>query len=76
MHHDGAGVRANDARDFVADCHRHVPPAFGPRAHAASRPRLRVIMEPIVCGPGHRAQTVRDQVDGLIENRKLAAPLQ
>jgi hypothetical protein len=68
MHHDRAGLRADDRRDFIADTDGHIPPSFRPRAHAAARPRLGVFVEPIVRGPRHRAETVRDQVNSLIEN--------
>lgn len=76
MHHDGAGIGPDDFRDFIADGDGHVPPAFSPRAHTAARPRFSVVVEPIVRRSGHRAETVRDQVNRLIENGKLAAPLQ
>lgn len=76
MHRDGAGLGADDLRDFIADADRHVPPAFSPRAHAAARPRVGVVVEPIVRGSGHRAETVRNQVNSFIENGEFAAPLQ
>src|SRR5712671_4849396 len=71
MHHDGICVSANDARDFVACSHRHVPPAFGPGAHPARRPNICVFMQSIESSPRHRAETVRDQIDRSVENRKF-----
>src|SRR5437764_411365 len=71
MHHNGVCVSANDARDFVACSHRHVPPAFGPGAHAARRPNICVFMQSIESSPRHRAETVRDQIDRSLENRKF-----
>jgi len=65
-----------DLCDFIAHRDGHVPPAFRPRANAAARPRFSVIVKPIVRGPGHRAETVRNQVNSLFENGELAAPFQ
>ena len=76
MHHDRAGIGADDLRDFIAYADGHVPPAFSPRAHSARRPRLGVVVKPIERRSRHRAETVRNQVNSLVENRKLAAPLQ
>lgn len=76
MHRDRAGVGADDLCDFIADADGHVPPSFRPRAHAAARPRVGVFVEPIVRASRHGAEAVGNQVDSLIENGKLAAPLQ
>ena len=76
MHDDAAGIGADDARHFVADGDRHVPPAFGPRAHAARGPGLGVFVQTRVGRPRHRPQAVGDQIDSLFENRKLAAPFE
>src|SRR5437763_5337959 len=76
MHDDSVSVRANDAPDFIANRHRHVPPAFGPRAHTPRRPNIGVFMQPIVSRSRHRAETVRNQVDRSFENRKFRTPFE
>src|SRR5712691_1456326 len=75
MHHDRAGLGANDAGHIVADSNGHVPPTFGPGAHAARGPHIGILVQTIVGGLWHRAQTVRDQIDSLVENGKFTAPL-
>src|SRR3989440_12920636 len=42
VHRDLTSVRADDARHLVADVERHLPPTFGPRAHAARGPSVGV----------------------------------
>src|SRR5437773_1750362 len=74
MHHHGFRVRADDAPDFVADAHGHVPPAFGPGPHATRRPNVGVLLQAIVSRERHRAETVRDQVDRSFKDRKLRTP--
>src|SRR5712692_4496794 len=74
MHHDRFRIRADDAPDFVANANGHVPPAFGPRPHTTRRPDVGVLMQSIVSGARHRPETVRDQVDRSLEDRKLRTP--
>src|SRR6185437_7421024 len=76
MHHDGVFVSADNARDFISQRDRHVPPAFRPRTHTARRPRLGIIMQTVVRLTRHRAQAVRDQVDSLVQNREFRTPLE
>src|SRR5260370_41596640 len=76
MHDDRIWIRADDAGHFIANRHRHVPPAFGPGAHAARRPDVRVFMQSIVSGAWHRDQTVRDQIDSLFQDGKLRTPFE
>src|ERR1044072_9739726 len=42
MHDDSAGIGTDDARDFVADGNRHVPPALCPRTHTTDHPDTHV----------------------------------
>src|SRR5206468_8207807 len=67
--------RADDSRDFVADRERHLPPTFGPSAHAARRPRVGVCLQALERRARHRAEAVRDHVGRLFEYWKLAPPL-
>ena len=76
MHRDRAGVCADDAPDLVANRERHLPPAFSPCAHAARRPRLGILADALERRARHRAQTVRDEIHRLVENRKFPPPLQ
>src|SRR5438270_202376 len=76
MHDNGVFVGANDARNFVADRHGHIPPAFGPRPHAPRRPNLGVFMQLIESSTRHRTETVRNQVDSSVENREFRPPFE
>ena len=71
MHDHGVLAGADDARDLISDRHRHVPPAFGPRAHTPRRPTVGVLVQSFVRCPRHRAETVRNEVDSLVQDRKL-----
>ena len=53
-------VSADDARNFISNRHRHIPPAFGPRPHATRRPQVSIFMQAIVSGARHCPQTVGD----------------
>ena len=75
VHGDLTSVRADDARHLVADGERHLPPTFGPRAHAARRPSVGVSLESVERLARHRAEAMRDKVSGLVEYRELAPPL-
>src|SRR6185369_325628 len=57
----------------VAYRDRLVPPAFGPGTHTARRPNVGILVQAIVSRARHRAETMRDQVDGFFENRKFSA---
>ena len=73
VHDHRVCVSSDNPGDLVTERHRLVPPPFGPRAHAARRPDVGVFVQTIVSRPRHRAQTVRDQVNRSVQNRKLRA---
>ena len=73
VHDRRARPGADDAPDLVADRDRHLPPAFGPRADAARLPRVRVLEHARLCGFGHRAERVVDQIGRVPEDREPIA---
>src|ERR1051325_4892437 len=60
VHRDRASVGPDDSADLVAHGERHLPPAFGPRAHAARRPGFGVGVQALERLARHRAEAVRD----------------
>src|SRR5579863_807680 len=76
VHHHFAGSSADDAADQVTDRAWQLPPSFAPRADAASGPRIRVFVEAVARAPRHRAERMAYEVDGIGEDRELAAPMQ
>ena len=76
MHDDRARIGADDGSDFVADASRACPTSLLPTRGRRASPRCRHTREADRSRSRHRAEAVRDQVNGLIENGKLAAPLQ
>ena len=75
-HHDHRAARgADQRRDLIAHRHRQLPPAFGPRAHAACLPLPGVLPEMVGNDRRHGAQRIRDEIRGRPENREgLAEP--
>src|SRR5207237_10324210 len=71
---DCAFCRADDATDQIADRARHLPPAFFPGANAARRPQLGVLLQALAGASRHRAERVRDHINGVIEDREFFAP--
>src|SRR5438552_5927489 len=51
-----ARARSDQRCDFIADAHRHVPPALFPGAHPAFPPGIRIGSQALVDAAGHRAQ--------------------
>src|SRR5256714_9279377 len=74
VHDDFARLRADDFTDQIADRARHLPPAFFPGANAARRPQLGVLVQAVASAGGHRAERVRDHINGVIEDREFFAP--
>ena len=74
VHADGSGWCADDAAHLVADFTGHLPPALLPGAHAACRPRVRVLGQRLRRPARHRAERVADHVDGRCQDGELGAP--
>ncbi len=74
MHDNRARISADDAGNVVTDRDRHVPPAFGPSAHATCGPGVSVFVQPFVSSFRHSAEAVGDQVNGLLENWEFGSP--
>ncbi len=72
-HADAACGRTDERRDRVTDFPRHRPPPVGPRAHAAGRPRGRVLAQRRIDPARHRAERVGDHVGGRGEDGELGA---
>src|SRR5882724_4802721 len=76
MHYHGAWIGANDSANLIADCDRHVPPTFGPGPHPSRGPGFRVFVKALVCRAGHSPKTMRDQIDGVVQDWELTTPLE
>jgi hypothetical protein len=74
VHDHRAGPRPDDPSHGVADGDGHRPPPLGPGAHAARGPRFGIIIKALISFLWHGAQTVRNQIDSLLEDGKLTAP--
>lgn len=71
MHYDSVRISSNDPRDLISDGNRHVPPPFSPRAHAARRPHVSILMQSVVRGLRHRSEAVGNQIDSFVQDRKF-----